>query len=161
MPQDLIFPLPAGELISQEPPMRLIDTALSADDEGASSLTTLRRDSIAAGPEGRVSPLALIEVMAQTIAVFAGRLQRLAGGSPRPGLLLGTRRMTICEAPLVPGDTLFCRVQKRFESDDGLWQFDCAVRVRPNGDAARECDAASAVLTVYNPPEDYFDRMSR
>lgn len=53
--------------------MRFIDEVLSADDQGARSRTVVRSDAIAVDDEGRFPALALIEVMAQTIGIYAGR----------------------------------------------------------------------------------------
>ena len=124
---ELSFPMPAANLIAQRDPIRFVDTALYADDCAAESVTLVRADSLAADACGRFPAVALIEIMAQTIGIYAGRLQRLAGEPPVVGLLLGTRRMSLPISFFTPGDKLFCRVQKKFESDEGLWQFDCEV----------------------------------
>lgn len=153
------FPAPAGDFIAQEPPMRFIDEALSADDQGAKSRTVVRSDAIAVDDEGRFPALALIEVMAQTIGIYAGRIERLNGRAPGAGLLLGTRRMEFDRPSFLPGDVLLCSVEKSFESDEGLWQFDCRVTVSPLGDETREEPAGRALLNVFNPPEGYFDQL--
>ena len=151
---ELSFPMPAANLIAQRDPMRFVDTALYADDCAAESVTLVRADFLAADACGRFPAVALIEIMAQTIGIYAGRLQRLAGEPPVVGLLLGTRRMSL------PGDKLFCRVQKKFESDEGLWQFDCEVMLieRASGAPCR-VPAGSAALNVFNPPAGYFERL--
>lgn len=76
---ELSFPMPAANLIAQRDPMRFVDTALYADDCAAESVTLVRADSLAADACGRFPAVALIEIMAQTIGIYAGRLQRLAG----------------------------------------------------------------------------------
>lgn len=141
-------------------PMRFVDTALYADDCAAESVTLVRADSLAADACGRFPAVALIEIMAQTIGIYAGRLQRLAGEPPVVGLLLGTRRMSLPISFFTPGDKLFCRVQKKFESDEGLWQFDCEVMLieRASGVPCR-VPAGSAALNVFNPPAGYFERL--
>lgn len=153
------YPAPAGDFIAQEPPMRFIDEVLSADDQGARSRTVVRSDAIAVDDEGRFPALALIEVMAQTIGIYAGRNERLNGRAPGAGLLLGTRRMEFDRPFFLPGDVLLCSVVKSFESNEGLWQFDCRVTVCPQGDESREEPAGRALLNVFNPPEGYFDRL--
>lgn len=150
----LQFPCDAVLLLPQRPPMQLIDTALSADDSATESRTAIRADNLLLNENGRFPALGLIEVMAQTVGIFAGRMRILAGDKPREGLLLGTRRMLL-NAPSFPvGSRLHCRVEKTFESDDGLWQFDC--RVTLERDEGSE-PAGSAMLTVFNPPPGYFD----
>ncbi|WP_295476985.1 ApeP family dehydratase [Sutterella sp.] len=150
-------PAPAADFILQAPPMRFIDEVLRADERGAATRTTVRADAIAADASGRLPASALIEVMAQTIGVFAGAVELSRGESPKPGLLLGTRRMTLEQPSFAPGDVLLCEVEKTFESDEGLWQFSCTVTVLPQGRAAQSRPAGSAVLNVYNPPAGYFD----
>lgn len=81
---ELSFPMPAANLIAQRDPMRFVDTALYADDCAAESVTLVRADSLAADACGRFPAVALIEIMAQTIGIYAGRLQRLAGEPPVP-----------------------------------------------------------------------------
>lgn len=139
--------------------MRFIDEVLSADDQGARSRTVVRSDTIAVDDEGRFPALALIEVMAQTIGIYAGRIERLNGRDIGAGLLLGTRRMEFDRPSFLPGDVLLCSVAKSFESDEGLWQFDCRVTVFPQGDESREEPAGRALLNVFNPPEGYFDHL--
>lgn len=153
------YPAPAGDFIVQKPPMRFIDEVLSADDQGAKSRTVVRSDAIAVDAEGRFPALALIEVMAQTIGIYADRIERINGRTPGAGLLLGTRRMEFDRPYFLPGDVLLCSVAKSFESDEGLWQFDCRVTVFPQGDESREEPAGRALLNVFNPPEGYFDRL--
>lgn len=71
---ELSFPMPAANLIAQRDPMRFVDTALYADDCAAESVTLVRADSLAADASGRFPAVALIEIMAQTIGIYAGRL---------------------------------------------------------------------------------------
>ena len=70
---ELSFPMPAANLIAQRDPMRFVDTALYADDCAAESVTLVRADSLAADACGRFPAVALIEIMAQTIGIYAGR----------------------------------------------------------------------------------------
>ena len=94
---ELSFPMPAANLIAQRDPMRFVDTALYADDCAAESVTLVRADFLAADACGRFPAVALIEIMAQTIGIYAGRLQRLACFSARAECrcpLLSSRRAT-------------------------------------------------------------------
>lgn len=152
----LHFPAEAEPFLPQRLPMRLIDTALGADDFSAESRTTIRPDNLLLDAQGAFPGAGLIEVMAQTIGIYAGRLRLSAGLRPSAGLLLGTRRLRLAQRSFPVGAVLFCRIEKTFESDDGLWQFDCRVALeRPDG--ARE-PAGEAMLTVFNPPPGYFDQ---
>ena len=151
----LHFPAEAEPFLPQRLPMRLIDTALGADDFSAESRTTIRPDNLLLDAQGAFPGAGLIEVMAQTIGIYAGRLRLSAGLRPSAGLLLGTRRLRLAQRSFPVGAVLFCRIEKTFESDDGLWQFDC--RVTLERDEGSE-PAGSAMLTVFNPPPGYFDQ---
>lgn len=154
----LHFPCSADSLLPQQPPMRLIDTALHADDQSASSRTVITADNLLIDERGRFPAAGLIEVMAQTVGIFAGRMRILSGDIPRAGLLLGTRRLSLHQPSFPIGTVLLCRVEKTFESDDGLWQFDCRVEAAQTESTEHECiPAGEAMLTVFNPPEGYFD----
>lgn len=152
----LLFPAPAAAFLPQEPPMRFLDEALAADDERASGRLTVRADSIAVDSTGLFPSAALLEVMAQTIGVYAGRMRLLAGQRPAAGLLLGTRRAVFSRPGWPVGTRFTAHAAKTWEGDDGLWQFDCAVEAEAPGEAPEP--AARAVLTVFNPPENFFDR---
>lgn len=122
---ELSFPMPAANLIAQRDPMRFVDTALYADDCAAESVTLVRADFLAADACGRFPAVALIEIMAQTIGIYAGRLQRLAGEPPVVGLLLGTRRMSLPIAFFTPGDKLFKRNLKAMKDSGSLTAKSC------------------------------------
>ncbi|MGN1150160.1 MAG: hypothetical protein ACI4SY_05590, partial [Sutterella sp.] len=93
----------------------------------------------------------LIEIMAQTVGLFAGARSRAAGLEVGPGLLLGTRRLTFHRDHLRPGDVVETEAVSVFSDESGLWQFSCRCAV--GGDPAAE-----AVLTLFSPPENYFDQ---
>ena len=82
---ELSFPMPAANLIAQRDPMRFVDTALYADDCAAESVTLVRADFLAADACGRFPAVALIEIMAQTIGIYAapGRRASRCGSASR------------------------------------------------------------------------------
>lgn len=157
------LPADASLFLAQRPPMQMIDEAVELFAEGAASKTVIRADNLLCRQTGSFPSLGLIEVMAQTIGIFAGSRQLREGARPSAGLLLGTRKMLFDVSALPAGAELYCRVEKAFESDEGLWQFNCSVSwvnapVHPGesrGDHGRPI--GSATLTVFNPPAGYFD----
>lgn len=157
------LPADASLFLAQRPPMQMIDEAVELFDDGAASKTVIRADNLLCRQTGSFPSLGLIEVMAQTIGVFAGGRQLREGVRPSAGLLLGTRRMRFDVPALPVGAELYCRIEKTFESDEGLWQFNCSVSwvnapIRPGEpreDHGRPI--GSAMLTVFNPPPGYFD----
>ena len=93
---------------------------------------------------------------ALSIGVYAGRMRLLAGQRPAAGLLLGTRRAVFSRPGWPVGTRFTAHAAKTWEGDDGLWQFDCSVEADAPGEAPEP--AARAVLTVFNPPENFFER---
>lgn len=94
--------------------------------------------------DGLLSAAAGLEYMAQAVAAWAGS-QRPAGTPPRIGFLLGTRRYT-CARDFRVGERLRIRVQRQYQAENGLGQFDAHI----------EIDAqlmASASLNVFGPDD--------
>lgn len=94
--------------------------------------------------DGRLSAAAGLEYMAQTVAAWAGS-QRPAGTPPRIGFLLGTRRY-LCARDFRVGERLRIRVQRQFQAENGLGQFDAQIEIE--GEAI-----ASASLNVFGPED--------
>lgn len=164
-PSSPALPADAARFLAQRAPMQMIDEALEVFEAGAASRTVIRADNLLCREDGRFPALGLIEVMAQTIGIYAGHRWLSSGKTPEAGLLLGTRKMMLAESDLPIGAELYCRVEKTFESDEGLWQFACVVWWTNAPDALHEPEAqsphgrqiGSAMLTVFNPPPGYFE----
>ena len=129
------------DLIPHRPPMRLLDEVLSVDlaSETLVAAFTARRDWCA--------NWVAIELMAQAAAALAGAADRAEGrdGPPRPGFLLGTRRLTLDLPAFTVGRRYTVRAQSVFRDAESA-SFDCAVL-----DGART--VASATLNAYRPPD--------
>ena len=157
----LTAPCDARGLLPQSGPMRLIDEGLSYSEAGAESLMTVKSDNLLLDLDtGRFPASGLMEVMAQTIGIFAGINARRAGLEPKIGLLLGSRKITL-QASDYPVETKFrTTAEKSFVSDEGLWQFACrSEALLPEETEYRP--AADAVLTVFDAPEGYFESFRR
>ena len=87
-----------------------------------------------------------IEYMAQTIASWAGARARRAGGAPRIGMLLGTRRYDVRVARFPSGARLRVEARCDLMAESGLGQFDC--RIVMDGQ-----EVATARVSVFEPPE--------
>ena len=116
---------PLAELVPHEPPMLLVDELVEWTPERAHVRATLR----SGGPfveEGQVSATALVEYMAQSVAVAEGMSRRVAG-RPGVGLLLGSRELEF-EVESVPvGATVDIFVEQRFASDQ-MAAYACELR---------------------------------
>ena len=89
-----------------------------------------------------------IELMAQTAAACAGAYDRSRApdASPRPGLLLGSRRVDLSGGDYLLGETYSVAATQSFH-DDESGAFDCTVR------DAQGRTMASCILTAYRPSD--------
>lgn len=89
-----------------------------------------------------------IELMAQASAACAGAydLAESPGQPPRPGLLLGSRKVAMPRAVYPLGESFTVTAAEAFH-DDESGAFECEIR-----DSSGEL-AASCVLTAYRPPD--------
>lgn len=138
---------PLDELVPHRPPMRLVDAVEEFDPERRTA-----RVSLTVRPEWAASHVA-IEFMAQAAATLAGLLDRQQlgpGVPPKPGFLLGTRRLELRVPRFEPGERLLVRVESVF-CDDESASFACEV-VRPESGADGEV-VARATLNAYRPAD--------
>ena len=89
-----------------------------------------------------------IELMAQAAAACAGAhdLAESPGASPRPGLLLGSRKVAMPRAVYPLGERFAVTAAEAFH-DDESGAFECEIR------DAHGALAASCILTAYRPPD--------
>jgi predicted hotdog family 3-hydroxylacyl-ACP dehydratase len=120
-----------------------LDRVLDAGPEHLQAEAVLRADHLMVR-DGALSGATGIEFMAQAVAAWAG-WQR-AGGEPRIGFLLGTRRYQCSRAQFRVGETLRIEVHKLFQADNGLGQFDARIEIAG-------VEVASANLNVFGPDD--------
>jgi predicted hotdog family 3-hydroxylacyl-ACP dehydratase len=72
-----------------------------------------------------------IEYMAQCIAVHGGLLARAAGEAPRPGLFLGSRRLTLTESVLPTGGEVVVTARHLRGTGTGMQAFACILAPEP------------------------------
>lgn len=125
--------------------MSWLDRLTEVGPEHAVAEATVRADHLLLR-EGRLSPATGIEYMAQAVAAWAGAQRRASGGVPTIGFLLGTRRYRCDREGFTLGETLRIRVQRSFQADNGLGQFEAEIAM---GDAV----VASASLNVFGPDD--------
>ncbi|WP_421280556.1 thioester dehydrase [Aeromonas taiwanensis] len=137
--------LPAIEtLLPHQAPMLLLDRLCAVDAQRVRCETRIgARHALLLDGEGRLPAWVGIELMAQTIAAWAGMQGRLRGEPVRIGMLLGTRKYRCQPEGFAPGTLLTieacCLLQ-----DGGMASFDC--RILLDGE---EC--AQARLSTYQP----------
>ena len=136
--------MPIAELMPHGGRMRLIDRVLEGDAESLLAEVTLREDNLFFA-DGGVGGWVGIELMAQTVAAWAGWHARLRGETPKVGFLLGTRRYECSRPVFKPGECLRIEIHCQFAADNGLGQFDCTITIGTE-------KVATAALTVFEPP---------
>ena len=127
-------------------PMCFVDDVLEVGPTSVITTMTLRPDHILADSEGAVSPVAAIELFAQSAAVLMSH--RTSGSDPNPvaGALLGTRGVDFYVPTLRVGDVLRV-VAKESWGAGALAQFDCELfRVGPSEPGAGESESEGETL---------------
>ena len=126
--------------------MALIDKIVSFDAARPSATTSFTAHA------PWLDSAAAIECMAQAAACLAGMddRRRDPAAPPRPGLLLGTRKMELRLDSFVAGRTYFAGAECAF-ADAGAASFSCAISESPGG-----APVATALLNAYRPGD--FDK---
>lgn len=119
---------PINELLPHEFPMIVIDGVHGCSAEWAESITVVQPEHVLYdADEGGLPGWALIELMAQTIALHAGLLGGENGRQPRIGYLLGTRRFELARDACYAGEILRTRVEREFVDPEGVSVYQCEV----------------------------------
>ena len=135
------------ELVPHRDPMRLIDEIVSYDNDNREIVA-----SLIVREQWRCAESA-IEYMAQSAAALAGLNDKAEFGddfAPRPGFLLGTRKLILPGMNFNPGEKLFVRAKDVF-SDRNQASFECEV-YRENALNEKEV-LATARLNAYRPDD--------
>lgn len=133
-----------SELVPHRNTMLLVDRLLEDDAQRVRVEATVKSGRIFVTDEGLPGWVGL-ELMAQTVATWAGLRGRRANEPVRLGFLLGTRRYE-CSLPVFPlGARLEIEAEQELVGESGLGVFAC--RIFLEGKAV-----ASAHLNVFQPP---------
>ncbi|WP_439820516.1 hotdog family protein [Pseudomonas sp. HLG18] len=145
---------PLAELLPHAGDMILIDRILSFDDEQIQTTLTVKPDGPFNLPDGSLPAWVGVELMAQSVAAFAGCHARQKGNTVELGFLLGTRKFE-CNVEAFPvGCELTVHGIRSLEDDNGMGVFECHITA-PGIEA-------SARLNVFRPPQaDQYLQQSR
>ena len=136
---------PLAELLPHAGDMILIDSILSFDEEQIFTRLTVKPDGLFSLPDGSLPAWVGVELMAQSVAAFAGCHARLKGNPVELGFLLGTRKFE-CNVEAFPaGSDLTIHGLRSLEDDNGMGVFECHI----NAPGIH----ATARLNVYRPPQ--------
>ena len=125
--------------------MSLLETVEHCDDQRIVARVHVRAGGLFEGADG-VPAWVGIEYMAQAVAAWSGARARSAGGSPRIGYLLGSRRYEAAVPAFEVGAELQVFAQCELMGGNGLGMFDC--RIERDGRVL-----ASGRLSVFEPPQ--------
>ena len=137
-----------ADLVPHSGAMSWLDRVIEADAESLLAEAAVRADHLLVR-DGQLSAAAGVEYMAQAAAAWAGWQRHASGsdgGAARIGFLLGTRRYRCSRPAFRIGDVLRVHVQRLFQADNGLGQFECVITV----DGA---EVARASLNVFGPDD--------
>ncbi|WP_437881886.1 ApeP family dehydratase [Pseudomonas sp. LRF_L74] len=132
------------ELLPHAGDMLLIDAVHFIDEENVQATVRIRPHGLFSQADGSMPAWVGIELMAQTIAAYAGYHLLSAGQPIELGFLLGTRNYQ-CSVERFPVDSVLqLKALRTLEDESGMGMFECHI------------DApgihAEARLNVFRPP---------
>ncbi|WP_294738002.1 hotdog family protein [uncultured Pseudomonas sp.] len=136
---------PLAELLPHAGDMILIDQVLSFDEEQIHTRLTVKPGGLFNRTDGSLPAWVGIELMAQSVAAYAGCRARQKGEAVELGFLLGTRKFECNVEHFPAGSELTIHGLRSLEDDNGMGVFECHL----TGDGIR----ASARLNVFRPPQ--------
>lgn len=137
-------PWTIDQLLPHAGRMILLDRVVEWDVERIVCERTVRRGDAFVDASG-LPAWAGVELMAQTIAAWNGCQILAAGGTIRPGFLLGTRSYRADVDAFPHGTKLTIEAVRSFHDDDGMGAFTCLI-----GAPGMQAEAR---LTVFSPPD--------
>ncbi|MBX8511076.1 hotdog family protein [Pseudomonas cichorii] len=135
---------PLAELIPHAADMILIDQVLSFDEEQIQTRVTVRPDGLFSQPDGSLPAWLGVELMAQSVAAYAGCQARLKGEPVQLGFLLGSRKFECNVGHFPAGSELTIHATRSLQDESGMGVFECNL----TGPDIQ----AFARLSVYCPP---------
>ena len=127
-------------------PLSLLDAVARCDELSVEALVRVPAAGLFGDDDG-VPAWVGIEYMAQAVAAWSGARARSAGGSPKIGYLLGSRRYEAAVPVFEVGAELRVLGLCELTAENGLGMFDC--RIEHAGRVV-----ASGRLSVFEPPKE-------
>lgn len=138
-------PWPPAALLPHAGDMILIDDVLGFDEEQIRTRINVRPGGLFNRPDGSLPAWVAIELMAQSVAAYAGCQARVKGEPVALGFLLGTRKFECNVEHFPAGSELIIHAQRSLQDDGGMGVFECNL----SGPGIQ----ATARLNVYRPPQ--------
>ncbi|CAH0153074.1 MULTISPECIES: hotdog family protein [unclassified Pseudomonas] len=116
---------PVAELVPHAGDMILIDEVLAFGADHIDTRLVVRPGGLFSEADGSLPASVGIELMAQSVAAFAGCHAREQGLPVELGFLLGTRNFS-CNVDRFPaGSTLLIHANRSLQDDNGMCVFEC------------------------------------
>jgi predicted hotdog family 3-hydroxylacyl-ACP dehydratase len=136
---------PIAEVVPHGGDMSLLDRMIELDAERIVCTAVIRAGGLFNHPDGSFPAWAGVELMAQSVAAWAGAHALNEQRPVRLGFLLGTRQYT-CNVDSFPvGGELRIHAERAFHDENGMGSFACRIE-GPGIDA-------QARLSVFSPPD--------
>ena len=135
---------PLAELLPHAGDMILIDQVLGFDEEQIHTRLTVKPGGLFNRADGSLPAWLGVELMAQSVAAYAGCRARQQGQAVELGFLLGTRKFECNVEHFPAGSELRIHALRSLEDDNGMGVFECHL----SGPGIQ----ASARLNVFRPP---------
>jgi len=136
---------PIAEVVPHSGDMSLLDRMIELDAERIVCTAVIRAGGLFNGADGGFPAWAGVELMAQSVAAWAGAHALNEQRPIRLGFLLGTRQYE-CNVDSFPvGCALRIEAQRAFHDENGMGSFAC--RIEAPG------IEANARLSVFSPPD--------
>lgn len=132
------------QLVPHAGRMSLLSRVVAYGEDWLQAEVDITADSMFADERGVPAWIGM-EYMAQAIAAYAGLQERLQGGVPKIGLLLGSRNYSASGDCFARGQTFRVSVELEMVAENGLNVFNCELE----GKDAR----ATAVINVFQPQD--------
>ncbi|WPC05582.1 hotdog family protein [Pseudomonas benzenivorans] len=136
---------PIAELLPHAGDMILLDEVLSFDADSVETRLRVRPGGLFNQADGSLPAWVGIELMAQSVAAYAGCQARQAGAPVQLGFLLGTRKFQCNVERFATGSELRIRALRSLQDDNGMGVFECHLE----GPGIQ----AEARLNVFCPPQ--------
>ena len=136
---------PVADLLPHAGDMILIDEVIEFNDEQIRTRLTVRHGGPFNRADGSLPAWLAIELMAQSVAAYAGCQARTKNEPIELGFLLGTRKFECNVESFPPDSDLTIHAQRSLQDDSGMGVFECHL----SGPGIH----ASARLNVYCPPQ--------
>ncbi|KAA8733847.1 3-hydroxylacyl-ACP dehydratase [Acinetobacter qingfengensis] len=120
------LPRNADYFIPHRAPMLLVDEWVEMKDNGCVAKVKIHPDMPFIEDAGLPSWVG-IEIMAQTIAIYAGIQQRLKGEQPKLGFLLGSKKFEMAQTHFAIDEELMIEIKLQFLNRHQIGMFDCHI----------------------------------